>query len=428
MGGERRSQERVRSGQRRRPVAWCAAWQQQRRCASSDEPAARDGSVELEWFEIAYRVYLAALVGGGHRPVAERPRERRAGDRRAARRRARPRPGRASGSFAVAASPSACAAAATAARSRSRRPTCATCCSLRCRAAHVLLHAGRAALRALALRRPDRAAASPVSWRPGGCPARRRRGPPAAAAAGALIGLLFVAAAVLVARRCACPAGRPRRSARRRARRPGLRGGRRLVRARATRSAAWRCGACARTAVDLVGRRGRRGDGRGRPGARRPPAPRAARRGAPTSCRSCTSPSRCRTCAPWCCCAASCAASSPAPGRGGGSTPRRRSAPARAVWRRGLRGLARYPASRLARMATLAVAAGVCAVGGRARGTTPALLGIGGRALPARARRRRAAVAGDRPPRSHRRRAPSSAAGCSRATSPRRRSRWCRSP
>jgi hypothetical protein len=47
-----------------------------------------------------------------------------------------------------------------------------------------------------------------------------------------------------------------------------------------------------------------------------------------------------------------------------------------AVVRRGLRGLARYPASRLARMAALAVLAGIAAVI-VARGTTPAVLALG---------------------------------------------------
>ena len=47
----------------------------------------------------------------------------------------------------------------------------------------------------------------------------------------------------------------------------------------------------------------------------------------------------------------------------------------RAVWQRDLRGLARYPASRLVRMATLAAAGGVCAVVVD-RGTTPLVLGV----------------------------------------------------
>ena len=45
------------------------------------------------------------------------------------------------------------------------------------------------------------------------------------------------------------------------------------------------------------------------------------------------------------------------------------------MWQRDLRGLARYPASRLVRMATLAAAGGVCAVVVD-RGTTPLVLGV----------------------------------------------------
>ena len=63
----------------------------------------------------------------------------------------------------------------------------------------------------------------------------------------------------------------------------------------------------------------------------------------------------------------------------------------------------RYPVARLVRMAALAVAAGRRRRR-RARGTTPAIVGIGVALLPARPRRDRAAVAGDRPPRPHRRR------------------------
>ena len=82
------------------------------------------------------------------------------------------------------------------------------------------------------------------------------------------------------------------------------------------------------------------------------------------------------------------------------------------MWRRGWRGLARYPLARLARMAMLTVAAGVAAVA-VLRGTTPAIVGDGRRPVPARPRRRRAAVAGDRPPGSQRRRARTSEVGCS---------------
>ena len=57
------------------------------------------------------------------------------------------------------------------------------------------------------------------------------------------------------------------------------------------------------------------------------------------------------------------------PARRGGSA-------GRAVWRRGWRGLLRYPVARLARMAGLVVAAGVAAVA-VLRGTTPAIVAIG---------------------------------------------------
>jgi hypothetical protein len=55
---------------------------------------------------------------------------------------------------------------------------------------------------------------------------------------------------------------------------------------------------------------------------------------------------------------------------------RSRGAAGWAVWRRGWRGLLRYPVSRLTRMAGLVIAAGIAAVA-VARGTTPALVGIG---------------------------------------------------
>lgn len=55
---------------------------------------------------------------------------------------------------------------------------------------------------------------------------------------------------------------------------------------------------------------------------------------------------------------------------------RRQGGPAGAVVRRDLHGLARYPASRLARMAALAVLAGLAVVA-VLRGTTPALLAVG---------------------------------------------------
>ena len=88
---------------------------------------------------------------------------------------------------------------------------------------------------------------------------------------------------------------------------------------------------------------------------------------------------------------------------------------------------ARYPASRLVRMATLAAAGGVCAVVVD-RGTTPLVLGVGGRGLPPRPRRHRADVAGDRPARPRRRRAHRSGLAAACGTSPRRRPPWCRSP
>ena len=76
--------------------------------------------------------------------------------------------------------------------------------------------------------------------------------------------------------------------------------------------------------------------------------------------------------------------------------------PTMAVVQRGLRGLARYPASRLARMAATAVLAGL-AVGRRAArhhaGDARCWCGL----VPSRPRRDRAAVAGDRPSRRRRR-------------------------
>jgi hypothetical protein len=50
--------------------------------------------------------------------------------------------------------------------------------------------------------------------------------------------------------------------------------------------------------------------------------------------------------------------------------------PARAIWQRGWRGLLRYPIARIARMAGLAVLAGLAAVA-VLRGTTPAIIGVG---------------------------------------------------
>jgi hypothetical protein len=59
-----------------------------------------------------------------------------------------------------------------------------------------------------------------------------------------------------------------------------------------------------------------------------------------------------------------------------GLRPTLTGSPARAVWQRGWRGLLRYPLARLTRMAALAIAAGVSSVA-VLRGTTPALVGIG---------------------------------------------------
>jgi hypothetical protein len=56
--------------------------------------------------------------------------------------------------------------------------------------------------------------------------------------------------------------------------------------------------------------------------------------------------------------------------------PRITGTPARAVWQRGWRGLLRYPLSRLARMAGLALLAGLSAVA-VLRGTSPAIVGVG---------------------------------------------------
>ena len=55
---------------------------------------------------------------------------------------------------------------------------------------------------------------------------------------------------------------------------------------------------------------------------------------------------------------------------------RARGAASRAVWRRDWRGLLRYPVSRIVRMSGLSIAAGVAAVA-VLRGTTPAIVGIG---------------------------------------------------
>jgi hypothetical protein len=59
-----------------------------------------------------------------------------------------------------------------------------------------------------------------------------------------------------------------------------------------------------------------------------------------------------------------------------GLRPTLTGSPARAIWQRGWRGLLRYPVARLTRMAALAIAAGVASVA-VLRGTTPAIIGIG---------------------------------------------------
>jgi hypothetical protein len=59
-----------------------------------------------------------------------------------------------------------------------------------------------------------------------------------------------------------------------------------------------------------------------------------------------------------------------------GLRPTLRGSPARAIWQRGWRGLLRYPLSRVARMVALSLAAGIAAVA-VLHGTTPAIVGIG---------------------------------------------------
>ena len=317
MGGGRRSQGRVRSGQPRRPVALCAAWQQQRRCASSDEPAALRRLGQLEWFEIAYRVYLAALVGGRRRrcgSAASCPTSpaTRGADRRRRSTTARP----SSGCSPWRRSPSGCAAAATAGRSRSRPPRRAPpAAGARAAPRRAADPPGGAALRVAGLRRPARrghrrpAGVAPAARdrrRGVGGERRHRRRRADRRCCSSPIAVLVHA---LRLPRWLATGARPCSSlvAQGLARSPGG------SRGRATRSAASRCGACATNAVDLVG--DRRGARRWPSPPSRSPAACASSRScaAATSCRSCASPSRCRTCAPSCCCAASCAASSPAP-------------------------------------------------------------------------------------------------------------------
>ena len=405
MGGERRSQGRVRSGQRRRPVAWCAAWQQQRRCASSDEPAARDGSVSSS----GSRSPTACTSPPSSAVVAIAWLSGLVSDEPGHRRRSSPTCSTAGppciGLFAV-------AAFALGLRSGSdggpisleagdvrhlmpapvpRRAVLLTPVVQRCRAA--------------GLRRPDRRGHRRPAGGRDGCPDRRAAWAASGAAAGALIGLLFVADRRARPRVAGAPLGGHRRSARssrwpRSWRRP------RLVPGRGTDSAAWRCGACARTsstcvsvavvlamavaALALADRL------RLEPlvAAGRPRVAAALRRhDAGPAHRGAAAPPVARRAAPHPAVVADAVVA-----RRPSATPRRAGSATCAGW-------PRYPASRLVRMATLAAAAGVCAVGGRPR-HDPARARRRGRALPARARRHRADVAGDRPPRPRRRRAP----------------------
>ena len=242
---------------------------------------------ELEWFEVAYRVYLAALVGGGvilwlsglvtdepataeeiadvttHGPAVlgafvaivhrarpaqrQRRRSRRPGGRR------RPPPAAGSGRPAQ--------------RARSNRSS-SGCGRWRSEARW--------------------SAPSPVSWRRGACPGPVRRGPPPAALAGAATGLLFVAVAVLTHVLHGAPlGGDDHRRARARRCRPARSpaGGR----DRATASAASPCGGCGSTRSTWS---------RWPSSSRSPPPPSPLPAacasshscGAPTSSRSCASP------------------------------------------------------------------------------------------------------------------------------------------
>ena len=198
----------------------------------------------LEWFEIAYRVYLAALVGGGvvlwlsglvsddpatasqvaalneHGPAVHR-RRRRAGHRLRAAQRQRRRPDLAS-----------------------KPPD----------VRHLLLAPvprragpdppGRAAAAVDGVHRRCWPASSPGSWRRGGCRAPARRGRRAPAIAGAAMGALFVAVAVIV-HVAPPPPLAGHRAGRARARRPGLRRSPGGSPGPATRSAASPCGGCA---------------------------------------------------------------------------------------------------------------------------------------------------------------------------------------
>jgi hypothetical protein len=107
----------------------------------------------------------------------------------------------------------------------------------------------------------------------------------------------------------------------------------------------------------------------------------------------CASLSPSKTCAPCWCCAASSPRSTPDPRRG---SPRRPH-PRYPVWHRGLRSVLRWPAQPLARVAIVAVVAGL-SIRGVWAGTTP--LDRARRAGPVggRARRRRAARPRGRPP------------------------------
>ena len=235
---------------------------------------------------------------------------------------------------------------------------------------------------------------SPASWRPAGCPARRRPGRPAERPRQRWPGSPS-SPSPSSSTPSASRAGRRRRSPWC-CSPPRLRPSPGAGRDRAMASAAWRCGACARSLTDLVTVRRDHHARRSSPCSSSTACASSSSLAAPTSCRSCASPSRCRTCAPSCCSAGSCAASVRGRRRGSAS-PVLAGGPGAAVVRRGLRGLTRYPA----------VTAGEDGRPGhprrprrRRRAPRHHAGGAGGRRrpLPSRPRRHRAAVAGDRPP------------------------------
>ena len=248
------------------------------RCARCGAPGGRAGSASWSGSRSPTACTSPPSFGGLAIDVAERPRQRRAGHAEPARRRRRPRPGR-----------------DRPVRRRRRRPRAAQRQRRRTDLARGRRRpppdarpdpAPRGAAApgrpAPARRWPSPAPSSgrsPASWRRAGCPARRRRGPPAARAAGG-------------ARR---PAVRRRRRRRPCPRRPALgrHGARRWScspprlrrvagagRARATGSAAWRCGACAPSPSTSSPSPWSSRSPSPRCVARRPLAPRAARRAA----------------------------------------------------------------------------------------------------------------------------------------------------